>query len=988
MKSITFSLILLFVFPNSNFAQNTPPLAIPDTAMVVAEDTVVIQVLLNDYDPDGDEIRILESFGSKHGKDWDDNDSLVFYHSDYFTGQDSFFYYITDYGNPPLVSGYTPVYITVEENPNLPVAQNDSAVSMAPFKVNINILKNDSDPNDDDIEILSIVSPPKHGIAYIISDSAIEYKPVAYFTGTDTLQYNAVEKNTFKHYYSNNATVFIHIKNNPDFPVVKNDYGATLTFSSVDINVLLNDFDPQTEPVEIWEVQALTGSLYKDDISFSDSIVTCQINHPSSGNHYFKYRIREVNDTAIYSTWATITIDVSPNPEFPYIVNDVTSTVAGFPTEVNVVENDYNPTNDTLIAHLVGQTKLGIAELVSDSVVRYCPYFASSGIDTISYYLINKNGIPFPLYFGFLLVEIDSNHSYEELSINNIKAGVNSFGYLFNNFAYIPGYSTGYYTPAFEAPAGSRIHSLFGSTLWIGGINENSDGDSMHFAGERYRQIGVDYWSGPVSNVYNDEYDLKWLQAWILNKSQIVYHKQHYLDPGYTPIENISSWPGNGDTQMGQADQLAPYFDQNNNGLYEPFLGDYPLIRGDQAIFFIYNDDRKSHTESGGKKLGIEIHGMAYAFEEPSDSALWNTVFVHYDIYNRSDTTYFDTYTGIFSDFDIGSPWDDYVACSVQKGTIIGYNGTDYDDDSGGGPERFVFGYHDKLPAMGMTILGGPLMDNDGIDNPLGGCDEGMNGLNFGNGTADDERYGLTRFSYFNNGVVHVNTDPDTASEYYNLLKGIWRDSTQILYGGNGHTQGNAVGPACKFVFPGDSDSCNWGTGGILPNGGYNQNGNFWTEKESMNQPGDRRGIGISGPFTFKPGDRQELDFAFIFARDYEGNDPILILLERVDAIREMVIEDSIIYLPTILGVNEKSIDLSNILVFPNPVNSTLNFKLPVNDNNVSYSIKNISGITVFSGKLEKGYTHSIGIESLERGVYLLYLVVNERIAMGKFIKT
>jgi hypothetical protein len=62
---------------------------------------------------------------------------------------------------------------------------------------------------------------------------------------------------------------------------------------------------------------------------------------------------------------------------------------------------------------------------------------------------------------------------------------------------------------------------------------------------------------------------------------------------------------------------------------------------------------------------------------------------------------------------------------------------------------------------------------------------EAINGVNFGNGIVDDERFGMRRFVYHNNsGVPDYMTDPDYAPEYYNLLRGIWKDNTKMMYGG------------------------------------------------------------------------------------------------------------------------------------------------------------------------------------------------------------
>ena len=102
---------------------------------------------------------------------------------------------------------------------------------------------------------------------------------------------------------------------------------------------------------------------------------------------------------------------------------------------------------------------------------------------------------------------------------------------------------------------------------------------------------------------------------------------------------------------------MAPYFDHDGNGIYDPSFGDYPFIRGDQCIFFMANDDR-THTETQGDSLLVEIHCMAYAYDNPQDSILDNTVFLHFDLINRSENIYYDTYFGTFTDFAIGDDWE------------------------------------------------------------------------------------------------------------------------------------------------------------------------------------------------------------------------------------------------------------------------------------------------------------------------------------------
>jgi len=37
---------------------------------------------------------------------------------------------------------------------------------------------------------------------------------------------------------------------------------------------------------------------------------------------------------------------------------------------------------------------------------------------------------------------------------------------------------------------------------------------------------------------------------------------------------------------LGQSEKIAPFYDNNNDGIYDPMAGDYPQIKGDQALFF------------------------------------------------------------------------------------------------------------------------------------------------------------------------------------------------------------------------------------------------------------------------------------------------------------------------------------------------------------------------------------------------------------------
>ncbi len=557
--------------------------------------------------------------------------------------------------------------------------------------------------------------------------------------------------------------------------------------------------------------------------------------------------------------------------------------------------------------------------------------------------------------------------AYDTISINNISARINDNGNLFWNLTN---------ASEFKVPKGGKAGTIFNSTLWVGGLDAS---DSLHLAAEEYRESGDDYWPGPISNVYDSAYDLKWNNVWKVTKAEVDYHIANWWHSGYVASAAILNWPGNGDTALGQAKIIAPFYDRNHDGVYNPSDGDYPIIKGDEAILFVINDARSIHTESKGSKLGLDIVAMAYAFDCPSDSALWNTLFLNYKIYNHSASTYYNTYIGNFTDLDIGFANDDYIGCDVQRSSYYGYNGVNVD---GSGQ---VGSYGVCPPAQSVTFLAGPYMDPDGIDNPSGQCDESVNGFGFGDGIIDNERYGLTKFVYYSNpdmGGPEACTDPVIAIDYYHYLNDIWKDGTPMMWGGNAHTGGPGVcGPDCTFMFPGSSDSLYWSDSCRTPNCTP-----VWTESNVGNLSGDRRGLGISGPFTFFPDSIEQLDLAFVFARNFSDSSntgAIPVMQQRIDSVRKYFKNDN-----TPCGGGFSDIPphhqiFQKLLIYPNPTSNKLTIESP---QQATIEILNIQGqiLRAFSAKSNK---ETIDVSTLSNGVYIIGVRTEKGTMFKKFIK-
>lgn len=680
------------------------------------------------------------------------------------------------------------------------------------------------------------------------------------------------------------------------------------------------------------------------------------------------------NLIAIILTLSVLTLVGQNNP--PVAINDtvfIPVKIGEFVT-VHVTANDYDPDGDNVIVANAWQSYSH-----TDSTITYFIdvflYEGFSGSIEFNYIIKDEFGLSAPASIAKVVLKNVINNGFAFLDVNNISARFNAFG---NHFWDLPGGEGAHY----EFPKSSGLTSIFNFSLWVGGMDENNQ---LRLAAERYRQIGTDYWTGPLSfdnnNVWIDTAQvIHWFKVWKLSKEEVEYHIFHWNNPGYEAIDNIINWPAHGDPELNQSFYLAPFMDTNGDSIYEPLMGDYPLIRGDQTLFFIFND-QKPHTETGSQPIGIEIQGFAYAFDAPDDPQLNNTTFLSYKIFNRSQHILTDTYAGLFCDIDLGYAWDDFVGCDVARGAFYGYNGDDFDEDYIWGGDT-LYGYGAYPPAQGIVVLGGPYLDADGEDNPSGGCDESINGVGFGDGIMDNERFGMSKFIYFTNDGQSYNGDPSNDFQYYNYLQNIWRDGIVMEYGGTGHPSSGAYGPAASFMFPGLSDPCYWGTGGIAPFGPVE-----WTEVTAGNQPNDRRGLCSMGPFTLEPGAFHKIDIAFVTARGDSLINSVDLLKSYIDSVKTFYYQDPDHFGYQYLGTRDLSISDNELNIYPNPAKEFISIHYPTKSGIVKYTIYNGFGQEIKSGFMYQSKTETIPISAMNKGVYIIKINDGGISFTQKFIK-
>ena len=564
------------------------------------------------------------------------------------------------------------------------------------------------------------------------------------------------------------------------------------------------------------------------------------------------------------------------------------------------------------------------------------------------------------LFFGLLLFNSikAQTPAGDNLDINNIKARFNADGSLFNSFG--TGFNQG-----FEVPKGSGTHTFFSSGLWIGGYD---NGGVLKLAGQTYSQTGHDFFPGPLNTLAATDSltMIAYNKVWKINKCTIdsfIVNCQTGL-PGYVTPSVITNWPAF--SSFGQ--HLAPFFDANNDGLYNADSCDYPIIKGDQAVFFVFNDKGKPHTETGGAPIGVEIQAMAYAYNCSNDAALYNTVFTNYKVINKSSFRLDSTFIGNWADFDIGAYNDDYVGCDVTRSAMYVYNGDLIDGPALG--TQAVYGANP--PAQATVFLRGPLADADGTDTVMHTT---PNGFGYGDLIIDNERLGLSNFVYYNNDANPVNGNPAGADDFYQFLNSTWRNGFPVTYGGAGTVTTN---PAASYMFPGNSDPLGFGTGTVQAP---------WDE--TVNTPSDRRGVGSVGPFTLQAGATQEIDFAYVYARATTGGNlaSVTAMQNRIDSVKQKFtagITPCGCGSPN--GINNLALN-NTFSFYPNPASS----ELTVNYNGVakSYSIKvyNALGQLVKSVETITTDKSTVNISDLNTGVYLLNVFDGENSTTKRFVK-
>lgn len=243
-------------------------------------------------------------------------------------------------------------------------------------------------------------------------------------------------------------------------------------------------------------------------------------------------------------------------------------------------------------------------------------------------------------------------------------------------------------------------------------------------------------------------------QIWKVEIHEIVQFQNDFANGNITTdiIPNsILQWPAKGNPYLPNTEidfDLAPFNDLDNNGMYDPLLGDYPIALEEwpnftpsEFTFTVVVEETSDVTFT--PKLNVEVQQISYVIN-CKESPLSQGVNYRWKVTNLNDEAYEKLYLGVLDYPDMGCPYYNYTGTHLPTNSVYYYNNRSFDTDCNPSNKREIIECNISTShQLNNTILGFP-----------------------------------------------YNNDPYGSGIYTNLLnhfKSIWGDGTPLTFGGDGY---------------------------------------------------------------------------------------------------------------------------------------------------------------------------------------------------------
>ncbi|MFP4393953.1 MAG: Ig-like domain-containing protein [Anaerolineales bacterium] len=354
---------------------NDAPVAHPDEATTSEDALVIVDVLANDVDVDGDRLFVAAVAQPSHGTVVNYGGAVVYTPDADFNGADAFTYTASD----GVLTATAMVSVTVTPVNDPPVAGDDAAATAEDTAIVIDVLANDTDIDGDPLSIMAVIQPARGAVIH--SSERLTYTPTADFHGQDTFLYIASDG----HDGTDLGIVMITVTSVNDPPVVDDipdqSIPAGESFAAIALDAYVSDVDNADA-----ELSWRWGGNVELDVSIVDRVAT--ITPPDAewvGRETLVFTATDPGGLAA-SDAATFTVQVGNRA--PVAVADAYETPEDTPLVVaapGVLANDEDADDDTLTAILEQAPAHGTVQLSADGSFVYIPTADFHGADAFTY---------------------------------------------------------------------------------------------------------------------------------------------------------------------------------------------------------------------------------------------------------------------------------------------------------------------------------------------------------------------------------------------------------------------------------------------------------------------------------------------------------------------------------------------------------------------------------------------------------------------------
>ncbi|WP_390914501.1 cadherin-like domain-containing protein [Pseudosulfitobacter sp. SM2401] len=362
---------------------NDDPVAVDDIETTDEDQPVIIDLIGNDTDVDGDPLTIgTVSVPADQGTVVDNGDGTVtFSPAENFNGPATITYTVID-GEGGSDEGQAIVSVGAVNDG--PVANDDVSATDEDVSVVVDLIGNDTDADGDALTVISATVPADQGTLVDNGDGTVTFTPADDFNGEATISYEISDSNGG----TDTATHTINVAPVNDGPDAVNDADVGVEDTAITVDLLANDTDVENDDLTVTgaTVPADQGTL----VDNGDGTVTFTPADDFNGVATISYSITDGNggtDTAIHE------IDLAAVNDGPVAVDDLADTMEEEPVIIDLIGNDTDVDGDPLTIGTVSvPADQGTVVDNGDGTVTFSPAENFNGPATITYTVIDGEG--------------------------------------------------------------------------------------------------------------------------------------------------------------------------------------------------------------------------------------------------------------------------------------------------------------------------------------------------------------------------------------------------------------------------------------------------------------------------------------------------------------------------------------------------------------------------------------------------------------------